>query len=384
MLLPAFLTASLVLWTSVFGYVAVLLLIAARRGASRSAAAPPDGEAGLPQIAVVVPVRNEERYIAAKLSNLRRTDYPAERLSLIVADGGSTDATLAIVESERECGFGMKVLRVPDARGKADQINAALASLDRDLVVFTDGDADLDPGCIRALVETLRDDPQADVVGARIVPATRLLEERIHWWILNSLWWLEGEALGNGQVSGVCFAVRRSALSLLPRDCTAEDIRFGLLASARGRRVRLSRRAVATELRVPQTPGEFASFRNRRGSGYVRELRRIRPVGAPLRWHFMQALRLFHFFVMPLLALAIAGLGTLLLFTPDRHWPLLLFAVFALPAAIALLASKTLGEGRRLWLLGMAAGRLTGLVWLTLLALLASPRATTSRFAKGD
>src|SRR6185369_1355400 len=312
MLRFAFLAAAAVLWSSVFGYVAFLVATAGRRRSLHSHRASLSSEPGaaayagaaLPEIAVVIPVRNEQRFIAGKLANLRNADYPAERLAIIVVDGGSSDDTAALVEAARDSGDPVTLVRVSDARGRADQLNAVLSGLSQQIVVVTDADAELDPGCLRALVETLQKHPATDVVGARVRPATRLIEERIHWWLLNSLWWLEGEALGNGQVSGVCYALRSSAVDALPGDCTAEDIRFALLASAGGSDVRLCRRAIANELRVPQTWREFIGFRRRRGDGYVRELRRAHPVAAPLRWHLMRLLRLYHFFVMPVLAIA--------------------------------------------------------------------------------
>jgi cellulose synthase/poly-beta-1,6-N-acetylglucosamine synthase-like glycosyltransferase len=378
MLLVVFLTVAAILWLSVFGYVGVLLARVWRRWPAASAS-PPGASASLPSIAVVVPVRNEERYVLAKLADLRRTDYPAERLRTIVVDGGSTDATATLVETECARHEGLSLVRVQSARGKSEQLNAVLTSLHEDILVVTDADSELDPACLRSLVESLLAHPGTDLVGARIRPATSLLEERIHWWLLGSLWWLEGEALGNGQVSGVCFALRTSAVSALPADCTAEDIRFGLLASARGRDVRLCRHALATELRVPHTAREFITFRRRRGSGYLRELRRIRPSTAPLRWHLVQALRLYHFFVMPPLAAAVTAASLALLATPHWHWPVLAAVSFAVPAAAALFASTTLGEGRR-WRLGLAAGRLAGLTWLSLVAL---PREHAARLVKG-
>src|SRR5205085_1538177 len=208
MLHIAFLAAAAVLWTSVFGYVAVLLALLAllaRKRARRCANAPSQDE--LPEIAVVVPVRNEERLIARRLANLRRSDYPADRLAVIVVDGGSTDATASIVEAARAEGDPVTLVQVAEARGRADQLNAVLGTLPQEIVVVTDADAELDPGCFRALVATLAANPATDVVGARVRPATRLVEERIHWWLLSSLWWLEGEALGSGQVSGVCYAL---------------------------------------------------------------------------------------------------------------------------------------------------------------------------------
>ena len=50
-----------------------------------------------PFITVVVPVRNEERFIASTLHELLAQDYPKDRFEIIVADGESTDRTKEIV-----------------------------------------------------------------------------------------------------------------------------------------------------------------------------------------------------------------------------------------------------------------------------------------------
>ena len=36
-------------------------------------------------------------------------------------------------------------------------------------------------------------DSHTGIVGANVRPYSALLEERIHWWFLNYLWWLEGK-----------------------------------------------------------------------------------------------------------------------------------------------------------------------------------------------
>lgn len=384
-----FLSVACLLWLSVFGYVALLLALTVPRGGRRLRAQSrrrlPDSD--LPRVAVVVPVRNEERFIQDKLDDLRRSDYPAHLLTITVVDGASTDATAQLVEAECQRDAALRLVRVEGAAGKADQLNAVLPGLGEDILVVTDADAQLDPGCIRALVEELSSSADTDVLGAHVRPATRLLEERIHWWVLNSLWWLEGEAFGGGQVSGVCYAIRRRAVLPLPSDSTAEDILFGLHASSRGRAVRLCREALAVEKRVPRTIRELVTFRRRRGSGYLRELRRMSTAHAPPRWRLVQALRLYHFFVMPVLAALTAAGSLALLVTPQ--WPLSLAVglAFAMPAALALSASSTLGavgrsgQGPRWWHLSLAAGRLAGLTCFSLLAL---PRATATPPPKGD
>ena len=51
----------------------------------------------LPRVSVIVPVRNEERYIEHCLAQLLSQDYPGSRLEILVVDSMSEDGTRAIV-----------------------------------------------------------------------------------------------------------------------------------------------------------------------------------------------------------------------------------------------------------------------------------------------
>src|SRR5262245_6612274 len=51
----------------------------------------------LPVISIIVPVRNEERFIRRLLDQLLNQNYSPERFEVIVVDGQSTDGTRAAV-----------------------------------------------------------------------------------------------------------------------------------------------------------------------------------------------------------------------------------------------------------------------------------------------
>jgi cellulose synthase/poly-beta-1,6-N-acetylglucosamine synthase-like glycosyltransferase len=361
-----FATAAVLLWCSVFGYLLALAVLAARRTRSQRAVEP------LPEITVLVPVRNEAECLAAKLDDLRRADYPAERMRIVVADGDSDDGTPALVEAAAREDPRITLLRVPGARHKLDQVRAALATIDTPIVVATDADAALEPACIRRLVDLLAADPTTAVVGAWVNPATPLLEERLYWLLLNRLWWLEGEALGAAVVSGVCFAVRRTAIDLTPA-VGSDDVAIAYAAAAAGARVRLCSAAQVTELRVPRTPRELLHFRVRRGRNYLAAVLRP-PRGGRFSsgWRCATAVRHFHFRVTPLAAPALAVVALMLAFTP--HWPVALIAASAFAIPLAALAAGTRGLlAARLWRLAVAGSRLLGLTWLALVALLRPP-----------
>ncbi|MEO8603184.1 MAG: glycosyltransferase [bacterium] len=373
-LLISFVAVAGLLWLSVFGYLLLLGVLAQRRVPRRAAAHE------LPRIAVVMATLNEAARIPAKLADLARTDYPRDRLRIVIVDGRSTDGTREMIEAARRDGAPIELLWAPQTNSKLEQLRRGLESVDEELVVATDADAQLDPGCIRALIELLLHDPTTAVVGARVRPASQLLEERIYWWFLNTLWWLEGEALSAAVVSGVCYAVRRRIVLEAPRAAGADDILFALAAGAHGHGVRLCRTAWAIENRVPQTAAEFITFRRRRGAGYFGALRAPLPAAGISGWRLARAVRLFHFLVTP------AALGVLVLtalalcWTPHWRWPIVAAAAFALPALAALFASSTLaGMCKRRWHLGLAAARLVVLTWVALLGTSHVPPSAPAR-----
>ncbi len=81
--------------------VAWLILRAVRqRGLlPRLVAAPPPSGEQAPHLTVIVPARDEEANIALCLQSLLAQDYPASRLSVLVVDDHSADATAAIVRA---------------------------------------------------------------------------------------------------------------------------------------------------------------------------------------------------------------------------------------------------------------------------------------------
>ena len=322
-LLVFFLGIAGLLWLSTFGYPALLLFIAWTRKQANVQIE------DWPEIAVIIPTLNEEGFIQAKIADLEEIDYPTDRLSAIVIDGGSFDKTPALVRQEIERGARIRLVVMNDARNKFDQVIKALELVENEYVVFTDADTRLEPSCLKELIRALLADPLNAVVGAKVKPASRLPEELIHWGLLNSMWWIEGEALSAAGFSGVCYAIRRNSLKPVFKDLKAEDIHLSLLLSSSGQRVRLCNSAVATELRVPQTAREFLDFRRKRGADYASALRTFKTQEeSPLPWKIVRAVRLWQFGAAPWLGIALAAIGLALL--PSRYWAHLLITFLAL------------------------------------------------------
>ena len=113
-----------------------------------------------PRVSVVIPTLNEERNLPSVLSRL-----PDDLHELIVVDGRSTDATVAVVRSLRPRAH---VLEQPGT-GKGDALALGFAVATGDIVVTVDGDGSTDPAEIPRFVEAL-------LAGADMAKGSRFLE----------------------------------------------------------------------------------------------------------------------------------------------------------------------------------------------------------------
>lgn len=91
-----------------------------------------------PFITIVVPVRNEARFIGQTLEQLLRQEYPRDRFEIIVADGMSTDGTRGIVRSMARTAPQITLLENRDRLSGAGR-NLGFAHGRGDLFVVVDG-----------------------------------------------------------------------------------------------------------------------------------------------------------------------------------------------------------------------------------------------------
>lgn len=87
-----------------------------------------------PFVSVIIPTLNAASVLPACLAALRAQDYPADALEIIVADGGSTDATRALAAEA-----GARVVENPLRTGEAGK-SAGIAAARGDLLAFIDSD----------------------------------------------------------------------------------------------------------------------------------------------------------------------------------------------------------------------------------------------------
>ncbi len=147
--------------------------------APQPAPGPPAGfSAGLP-ISIVMPVRNEEKYLAEAVSHVLGQDYPGE-LELVLAVGPSHDRTADI--AKRISAADSRVTVVDNPTGKIPSgINSAIKASRYSVVARVDGHSLLPPGYLSAAVSALAETGAVNVGGIMAAEGVTPFERAVAW-----------------------------------------------------------------------------------------------------------------------------------------------------------------------------------------------------------
>ncbi len=108
-----------------------------------------------PEISILIVAYNEERRLRRTLEHALATDYPADRLNVLVVSDASSDGTDALVAD-----YGdprVRLLRMPERSGKPAGENAAGAMLRGDIVVSIDASILIPRDSLKPLIRALLD-----------------------------------------------------------------------------------------------------------------------------------------------------------------------------------------------------------------------------------
>lgn len=117
-----------------------------------------------PDVSVVIPCHNHERYVAAAIESARE-QAPPSSLEIIVIDDGSTDGSRAVAERT-----GKAILLVQPQRRLSSARNLGLLRARGECVIFLDADDMLLEGAVDVGLELLARDADAAAVAGRCRP----------------------------------------------------------------------------------------------------------------------------------------------------------------------------------------------------------------------
>ena len=245
-------------WSSLalvaYTYVGFPLLLAVR---ARLRPRPWREADATPRASLVVCAHNEAATIGAKLENALALDWPRERLQILVASDGSTDATESVVQ-----GFasrGVRLLSLP-RRGKIPTLNDAVAEASGEILVFSDANSMWAPDALRALARPFADPAVGGVAGDQRYLGRRERDgsdgERAYWSLDRELKRWESAAGSVTSATGAIYAIRRELFRPVVPGVT-DDFFVSTNVIRSGRRLVFAPGAMAFEPAAATSGAEF-------------------------------------------------------------------------------------------------------------------------------
>jgi len=131
-------------------------------------------------ISIIIPTKNEENYLPSLLNSIKNQTY--KDYEIIIADNNSLDKTKSIARK-----FGCKVVKGgPPSKARNNGAKAAKS----DLLFFIDADFSFDKDFLKKSIRELKK-RSIGVATCRIYPESKLLFDKIFFFILNTLMFIE-------------------------------------------------------------------------------------------------------------------------------------------------------------------------------------------------
>ncbi|MCX8174899.1 MAG: glycosyltransferase [Candidatus Micrarchaeota archaeon] len=223
-----------------------------------------------PEVSVIIPALNEEKYIGAALASLERQRFEG-KYEIIVGDGNSTDRTREIAKS-----YGARVV-VENYGTPAGGRHAAAMVARGKYLLFTGADVEVSPDWMRLMVDALKKRGVSGALGSVAPLEGTLLEEFLVWWlrplavIMNGI----GLVYAYGESMACTAETYRKTGGFNPKLVTGEDTDFAMRLAKAGKFVFVWNATVKVSMRRP------------RSWGYVRYA--LFHIGNFIRSHFFDA-----------------------------------------------------------------------------------------------
>jgi len=203
------------------------------------------------EVCVVIVAHNEAKRIGPRIENLLASDYPPEKLRVLLVSDGSTDDTVA--QAQRLDPHRLTILTQATRAGKAAGLNAALARATGEIVVFTDARQRFASDAIARLAAHFTDPSIGAVSGELEIEASSSATGAgvdAYWRYEKQLRAAESRLDSCIGCTGAIYAIRRSLFTPIPSDTLLDDVVIPMQIAARGARVIHDSQALAFD---PQT-----------------------------------------------------------------------------------------------------------------------------------
>lgn len=118
-----------------------------------------------PTVSFIIPAYNEEETIVGTIKSVLESDYPKNKLEIIVVNDGSSDRTADVVKTIKD--KRVKLINKKNS-GKADSLNRGIKEAKGEIIVTLDADSYIEKDSLRKIVSYFKDDVAAVTSAVKV------------------------------------------------------------------------------------------------------------------------------------------------------------------------------------------------------------------------
>lgn len=198
-----------------------------------------------PNISVLIAVYNEAENIKGKIESILETDYPKDKMEILIGSDASTDNTDQIVKSYE--GQSIMLKRQEVRRGKPSILNMLVKEANGEILVFSDARQRIDKDALKELIANFND----DTIGS-VSAELYFKHEETQIGAGMGLYWnyekfIRQSESGFGSMlgaTGALYAVRKEFFSTIAYDIILDDMYIPMLVIKKGYRAVFDKNAI--------------------------------------------------------------------------------------------------------------------------------------------
>jgi len=198
-------------------------------------------EKELPSVSIIIPAHNEEKVIRQKLESVRSSNFPMEKIQLLIGADNCQDRTVEIIQSYQGKFPNIKLLEFPERQGKINIVNKLMKEVENEVVIMTDANVLFETNTISELLKHFKN-PQIGLVDSRMehfgiketgisMAENGYISKEVQTKCAEGKLW--GAMMGP---FGGCFAFRKSCFEPIPAHFLVDDFYLNMLILQKGYR----------------------------------------------------------------------------------------------------------------------------------------------------
>lgn len=205
-----------------------------------------------PSVTIVFSVFNEEKVIRRKLESILNSDYPKDKLQVLIGSDNSTDITHSIIEEFVANNSNITLVKKTSRHGKLKIINELIDLTTTEHLVFTDANVFFEPITLKALVYKLLAKDAKMVCGniLKFSPKNQGISDQEIFYMNFENQLKHHESLKYGfcvGVEGGCYAILKSHFVKVPDGFLMDDFFITLDVISKGGNVLFEPEALCYE-----------------------------------------------------------------------------------------------------------------------------------------